>query len=63
MVQYQNASRLFVIRMSVVLAGLLLADMSLLSVCIFDIYINGVTMIILFASEVCDGHETSILLT
>ncbi|TIA85590.1 hypothetical protein E3P99_03958 [Wallemia hederae] len=51
MVQYQNASRLFVIRMSVVLAGLLLADISLLSVCIFDIYINGVTMIILFASE------------
>lgn len=52
MVQYQIASRLFIARMSAVLIGLFIADMALLSISVLDIYINGVTMIILFASEV-----------
>ncbi|TIA75032.1 hypothetical protein E3P92_00930 [Wallemia ichthyophaga] len=51
MVQYQIASRLFIARMSAVLIGLFIADMALLSISVLDIYINGVTMIILFASE------------
>lgn len=52
MVQYQNASNSIAVRLAIAYAGLLVTDFVLLSICVLDIYLNGVTMIILFASEV-----------
>ncbi|TIB69081.1 hypothetical protein E3Q08_03582 [Wallemia mellicola] len=51
MVQYQNASNSIAVRLAIAYAGLLVTDFVLLSICVLDIYLNGVTMIILFASE------------